>query len=764
MQVDAIVGKYVTGTYPLIRDLLSKMSQRGFTIEAIWAPDKANGVDIVTNGDFATGDLTGWEIISGSPSVQNDSVTGDNYVSGGAIRQIINAPAYDASKKLYLEFQGNMGTSSPYFYQETADYSKIHFSLFKQSGSDNVYQLAKRRDYNAFFHTLEQDISMPNNDFSTTDVSMWQGGSVYVNNGYLDIPVGDSAYNDIDLSTLGVNSGQKLLVYTIDEQARAEVVLQFLDSGGGIILEHGPLYNEYGEIFTGKIIIPDNAVTLRTVVTQKTVASTGDGLIDSFVYEMHQIDEYVYKTIGDAPSYSIYTANANATNFWRYVLDMENDCSKISIEFNIPSVRNIKLYYAPQQDLSLIDSPGWAEVSFKGVSDSDWATSRSSVKNFLRITWDGEPLTQGFRPMDVNTVYFIPHNSLVSHGNVAFGCNYYNNEFNPLFGSVYTTSSSGYFYWIYFNSFGILVITKVSGTYYNFYAGVFDPFNASEATILDSEVPEGTNVQVQVSDATPFTVGQKVFMVSQNNAYYKTVKILDVDYGANILTLDDTTTGDVPTDINSIKQRFKFGSGDIIGWWPVRGFALTNNVGLVPYITWAQNPPMWNRFVTDDNAKGLLRDLDGNSLPTTYLFYVDNVLADKIFSPILVGVTFTKTGDSRSGTIYVGHSELFYSSNTASDYDVFYTEPYVDSFATGGTSSSLEDTTQSWATDEHKDKVMIVLAGTGYGTIQKIAGNTATTLNFYSNLPFVPDTTTKYIIVDRAYRFLNSFNIREEVV
>lgn len=68
--------------------------------------------------------------------------------------------------------------------------------------------------------------------------------------------------------------------------------------------------------------------------------------------------------------------------------------------------------------------------------------------------------------------------------------------------------------------------------------------------------------------------------------------------------------------------------------------------------------------------------------------------------------------------------------------------------ATGGTSTTLVDTTKNWVPDCWKDNVVKIEAGTGYGTGRiTITGNTKDTLT-YAVQGFSPDPTTRYEIPD----------------
>jgi hypothetical protein len=74
----------------------------------------------------------------------------------------------------------------------------------------------------------------------------------------------------------------------------------------------------------------------------------------------------------------------------------------------------------------------------------------------------------------------------------------------------------------------------------------------------------------------------------------------------------------------------------------------------------------------------------------------------------------------------------------------------TEGFATGGSTTTLIDTTKSWQTNcwsrTAQRKVRIV-EGTGVGSELAITSNTATQLT-YATQTFTPDTTTRYVIMD----------------
>ena len=70
--------------------------------------------------------------------------------------------------------------------------------------------------------------------------------------------------------------------------------------------------------------------------------------------------------------------------------------------------------------------------------------------------------------------------------------------------------------------------------------------------------------------------------------------------------------------------------------------------------------------------------------------------------------------------------------------------------ATGGTSTTLQDTSKSWTTNFWVNAYVAILNGTGAGQIRQVVSNTADTLTVDSAWTTTPDSTSKYIIFGLA--------------
>jgi phage-related protein len=73
-----------------------------------------------------------------------------------------------------------------------------------------------------------------------------------------------------------------------------------------------------------------------------------------------------------------------------------------------------------------------------------------------------------------------------------------------------------------------------------------------------------------------------------------------------------------------------------------------------------------------------------------------------------------------------------------------FTEHLGERSATAGAIQSITDSTLAMTVDEHKDRYVLLTAGTGRGQLRRIRSNTATTLTVWTPWTTTPDTSTKF--------------------
>ena len=116
----------------------------------------------------------------------------------------------------------------------------------------------------------------------------------------------------------------------------------------------------------------------------------------------------------------------------------------------------------------------------------------------------------------------------------------------------------------------------------------------------------------------------------------------------------------------------------------------------------------------------------------------------------ITGVSSLLQHSTSFATTYLGLGSIAYTTNTLlNDAEAFGVQ--VSGTSSGSnTSTTFNDTSASWTTNEWAGKVLVCTAGTEAGQIAKIVSNTATQLTVEA-LSTVPTTNT-YVIADSGYR------------
>jgi hypothetical protein len=74
------------------------------------------------------------------------------------------------------------------------------------------------------------------------------------------------------------------------------------------------------------------------------------------------------------------------------------------------------------------------------------------------------------------------------------------------------------------------------------------------------------------------------------------------------------------------------------------------------------------------------------------------------------------------------------------------------------TTTTLNDTSKSWTTNEFSDKVLIITAGPGVGQFRRIVSNTGTELTITEAFDTLPTDLSDYTICEEGWQYLYSFN------
>lgn len=98
---------------------------------------------------------------------------------------------------------------------------------------------------------------------------------------------------------------------------------------------------------------------------------------------------------------------------------------------------------------------------------------------------------------------------------------------------------------------------------------------------------------------------------------------------------------------------------------------------------------------------------------------------------------------SNTATALTLSSALSVSPDTTSRYMI---DGFDAGIATSGASSSIADSSKSWATNRWKNYTVRIVAGTGVGQVLPILSNTSDTLTIYKPWKTTPDNTSQYVI------------------
>lgn len=297
-----------------------------------------------------------------------------------------------------------------------------------------------------------------------------------------------------------------------------------------------------------------------------------------------------------------------------------------------------------------------------------------------------------------------------------------------------TTSESGFTLWVYGNKSFFSAITKISTIYYAFGVGFPRPSELKPRATLTSNASSGSSVVLSIDDVTGFEKYPYTQIIGANQEGRDELEIEDVGVGT-------ITVASLPRN---------YDAGAVIGMAPspfvvsrdlTSGFSLnqigvagTANTSVLMYVSQlgfvAYGDPDSRRCAYRITPFEFFEDTLSNDCPTA--LNIENLLG--YLDPELDGI----------GNV---------TSNIGSTLDTVSIMEYVSSNSTGSNgSNTLNDTGESWTTNEWVGKVVIITSGIGAGQIRKILSNTATQLTVNKNWDTTP-TTSDYVICDEGWRY-----------
>ncbi|MDY6957833.1 MAG: hypothetical protein SVK08_01615 [Halobacteriota archaeon] len=354
---------------------------------------------------------------------------------------------------------------------------------------------------------------------------------------------------------------------------------------------------------------------------------------------------------------------------------------------------------------------------------------------YVRIAFDGASAYDGGGGTDPNYIYFSAYHywDATGHSGTGRAVRY------SVDTRIYTSSGSGWFYWLYGDESMLLVISSVAGSYYGVLMGfVSDPIWNTNTTTT-AQASAGSDVAISVADETGFVTGRE----------YQIVGI--AGEGRERVTVDAVSSGQITVSYLAAT----YASGAYIGETPST-FAISNGDDL-SIMRMANN---WFASGTEDNGTANL-EIENPLTNKAGTLIPDDDQTDRSYITDMFAFEYDILDDDGMGDD-IGILGQFHPNLKLVDTDLYTGEDilYPDELDSGqssgsNTSSTLNDTSKSWTTDEHVDKFVIIYGGTGYSQIRKISANTGTELTIVGSWTEVPDATSYYRIVDYAYRYFD---------
>jgi hypothetical protein len=257
-----------------------------------------------------------------------------------------------------------------------------------------------------------------------------------------------------------------------------------------------------------------------------------------------------------------------------------------------------------------------------------------------------------------------------------------------------------------------------------------EPFISDAEGTLQGAVSPGSDVVLTLAagQADNFKVGGNYQIIDGDNRQW--VEVGAVDSGANQITIATLS--------------YAFSAGARIGQHPHNWFLFASIYLYVYKFAYSVNGSgdeighsgqaglsFFNSAFSDPNPRG-----GGNSM---YVLW-----------PMVVYDSDALAGFSKDSFLFL-RCDL---NSTGSEHII--TVGDIDGGTSSGsnTSTTLNDTTRSWAVDEHAGKAVAIVGGTGVGQFATISGNTAGTLTIADAWTVTPDATSEYAICDEAWLYL----------
>jgi hypothetical protein len=300
-----------------------------------------------------------------------------------------------------------------------------------------------------------------------------------------------------------------------------------------------------------------------------------------------------------------------------------------------------------------------------------------------------------------------------------------------------TTAEAGFYLWVWGNKNLVIIMTKVSTTYYTYGFGHLPKrYWTTPETVLTQNATSGSDVTITVSDTTGFKAGNYYQIIGAGGEGRDKVMVLSITDGTHMV-------------IDSLPRNYNTGA---VIWICPLAFGIISTALSYHSLTCPLNAVGTNNSNVNVPGRGII--------DTT------KTIPDYRAQQYIFGGIVFQDGTTSSANIvgYVDDYFLDIGPAGQSNEDTFGVNE-MD----GGTSSgsngvdTLNDTSKNWGVNAHVGKVCIITGGLSgaVGQIAKIVSNTATQLvvsceTSNGHWSVIPDTTSAYKICDEGWRFINT--------
>ena len=288
-----------------------------------------------------------------------------------------------------------------------------------------------------------------------------------------------------------------------------------------------------------------------------------------------------------------------------------------------------------------------------------------------------------------------------------------------------------------FVSKNIFYIHRVASQYdtldSNYGAGILlalPSYYPSVATTTTTAVIVGSNVEVPVDNVVNFRVGMKVAVADSTTAGWSYGTILSIS--SNSITI--TTL------------KINLAAGSFICVPPNVFVAITGRYLLFDEKTLTPDDILYcdTGHLTYTNTYPLLN---------SSVFKSDGITGEVVTSPLAWPSTFGDTYLDNNAVCACGESEslndFLAKNNDASDT--------ISGIAVSGDKTNIIDNSKIWTPSGLIGKYVAVSGGTNAGNCRKIIMNTATSITVDEEFPSTIDATSKYVIADSIYRYVDIY-------